>query len=889
MAWPLVGREHELAALGDATANPGAGALLVGEAGVGKTRLARAVLDAAYASGCRTEWVAGAVGAAGVPLGALAHLVSGFDDIGTDTSSMFRGAARALTAPSYGRLVLGVDDAHLLDEASAAVLQNAVVSEQASMVATLRRGHALPASIDTLVRDGVLTRVELVPLSDDEVDQLLTAMLEHDVDADTRRQLGAACRGNPMVLRELVQGGLDTGALAELDGVWSWRGPLSAPRLVELVEARCSRLTAEQRDALEVLAVGEPLSVDVMERISGVETIEALDRAGLLDVRSDQGGNMVLRLAHPLYGDVLRVGASPLRVRTIKRRLADSLTARADLDSGELLRAVCWRLDAGDDVEQAYLIRAARRAFVGFDFVLAERLARAAVDSGATGEAASLLGIAIAGQGRIDEAHDVLSAVESGSDDDVTALLTRAVDLFFYGSRTTSAAAAVRRVERALATRREWPADSAPLVEAARAGVLLVGGSVAEARRVARSVLDDPLASHVARLRALLVAAPAAAMAACTTEAFAHAEQGLALIEAGAGESQPATDELVDVGASLLLAGIQSVAHRVAGRLDLSERVARQGYDSTVGDDARSERGLWAFALGQVMLARGKPRTAIRFLREADTLLRGEQPIYLVWCLANLAEAHALLHEVDAARDVVDDADEQRSAGIELFDCDLRRARAWMLAADGNADAARTLALSTCDGALTNGQAGLAAIAAHDAARLGAAHEAVGRLDTIARVTDTDLIPAFAAHAHAIVESDISALEDTAAAFADLGATLVAAEAYAEAACLHRERGQRGPARSNTARAARLAQECEGAVTNPLLTLDRPPELSNREFEIARLAMQGLTNRAIADRLHVSTRTVDNHLHRVYTKLGATGRADLPGLLPDDPRPDPPR
>ena len=49
--------------------------------------------------------------------------------------------------------------------------------------------------------------------------------------------------------------------------------------------------------------------------------------------------------------------------------------------------------------------------------------------------------------------------------------------------------------------------------------------------------------------------------------------------------------------------------------------------------------------------------------------------------------------------------------------------------------------------------------------------------------------------------------------------------------------------------------------------------LTDRERQIARLAADGVPSRDIADQLYLSTRTVDNHLQRVYTKLGVTGRA----------------
>jgi DNA-binding NarL/FixJ family response regulator len=49
--------------------------------------------------------------------------------------------------------------------------------------------------------------------------------------------------------------------------------------------------------------------------------------------------------------------------------------------------------------------------------------------------------------------------------------------------------------------------------------------------------------------------------------------------------------------------------------------------------------------------------------------------------------------------------------------------------------------------------------------------------------------------------------------------------------------------------------------------------LTPRELEVLRLVALGLTNHEVADRLFLSRRTVDTHLHRVYEKLGVSGRA----------------
>jgi DNA-binding NarL/FixJ family response regulator len=55
--------------------------------------------------------------------------------------------------------------------------------------------------------------------------------------------------------------------------------------------------------------------------------------------------------------------------------------------------------------------------------------------------------------------------------------------------------------------------------------------------------------------------------------------------------------------------------------------------------------------------------------------------------------------------------------------------------------------------------------------------------------------------------------------------------------------------------------------------------LTPREREVAQLAALGLADRAIADQLTLSVRTVETHLNRAYTKLGLQGRTDLTSVF----------
>ena len=165
-----------------------------------------------------------------------------------------------------GPLVLGVDDAHLLDAMSAALVHQFALQANGFVVVTIRTGGpATPDPVVALWKDGLAERLEIQPLGRDEADELVACGLRGQVDGTTLDWLWRLRRGNPLFLRELILGGLASGALSVASGVWRWDGPMIAPpRLIELVEACLGGLDSPERDLLELVAFGEPLGVGLL-------------------------------------------------------------------------------------------------------------------------------------------------------------------------------------------------------------------------------------------------------------------------------------------------------------------------------------------------------------------------------------------------------------------------------------------------------------------------------------------------------------------------------------------------------------------------------------------------------------------------------------------------
>ena len=92
-------------------------------------------------------------------------------------------------------------------------------------------------------------------------------------------------------------------------------------------------------------------------------------------------------------------------------------------------------------------------------------------------------------------------------------------------------------------------------------------------------------------------------------------------------------------------------------------------------------------------------------------------------------------------------------------------------------------------------------------------------------------------------------------------------------------RGDERRGANSTHRARILANRAENPVTPSLLAINVRSPLTPSEQQTALLAASGRSNKEIAGELVVSVRTVENHLQRVYEKLGVSGRKELTAAL----------
>jgi DNA-binding CsgD family transcriptional regulator len=866
VTWPLVGRQAELEVLSAVLADTRAsGVVLVGEAGIGKTRMAREALARAEAAGWEVEWLAATRAAASIPFGAVSHLLPPAERLGDDRLDTLRRTAELLAERSRGRpLLLGVDDAHLLDDASAALVHQLAVRGIAVVVATVRTGEPAPDSVIALWKDGLIRRLDLSALPPPATAELLERALGGPVDGVTKEEVPRMTGGNPLYLRELVLGGLESGALRQVDKVWRWRGKLAdATRLAELVQGRLSTLDETARVAVELVAWGEPLGVGVLERLVGKDAVQTAEDGGLL-VLERSGRRALARLAHPLYGEVLRAALPLSRARAVAERLAADFGAGALRRRDDLLRVGTWQLEAGMATNPDLLLEAARQAACRFDHELTERLARAAVDAGGGPTAVRILAETLEWQGRHAEAVAVMDGEPPAQGAERARWASiRAGNLYWGLERTAEAEEVLQQA----AVGEEGGEEAVAML----AWILLFDGRLPEAVAVAGRVLDRPEVPPQALVWAATAAVPALGSLGRLGEALAVADRGLAVAEVHPQDLPWGETQLNLVRCQVLLS---------AGRLTEASAIADAGYQTAVADRSSERTGGWAGFRGLVAKAEGRVATAEAWLREAVALLDEQDPYrFMRWCLAELASVAALAGDQEAAVDWLERADARAGEANRYFDPWVELDKAWVAAGAGELTRAVALATRAADMARASKQFTLEAAALYDVARLGAPAAVRQRLEELVGLLEGRLAALLASSAVALAANDGAALDRVGAAFEDLGGLLLAAEVKAAAARAHRAAGRDASANASQERAAALAGTCQGARTPGLGPATPVSVLTPREREVAMLAAAQASSREIATRLHLSVRTVDNYLGRVYAKLGVSSRARLATLL----------
>jgi DNA-binding SARP family transcriptional activator len=438
---PFLGRDAEMTALQERFARTRGGeaqcVVIVGEAGIGKTRLAEELCTQAVLAGATVERVAmqphdvhrpmatfadlvpkllalpGALGCSPESMIALKRLVVDEIDPTVPTGEVPSGAIASAIAHAISdlvdavatesTLVLFVDDTQWTDERSQQMLRSLTSCRhprRLMVVLTCRADETLRR----VAQNGLASlSMRLAPLAIDQLRELTTrALIDRDAaaDAELRDWIAATSGGNPLFLKCLINHYHATGERFVVPST------LSA-----LLDQEIAALTADGATALRMCVVlsrhctlGRLSAALDLPHIELQRCMLELERTHLVVL--DQGR---VHAGHSLIAEAAERGAPPIALALMHRRVAILLEDEID-HAGESSAlwdcAEHWIL-AGDDARATHVVRecAARATQIGRPREAAEALLRAAA--------------MVSGTRRTELAHEAVQLADSANESDV--------------------------------------------------------------------------------------------------------------------------------------------------------------------------------------------------------------------------------------------------------------------------------------------------------------------------------------------------------------------------------------------------------------------------------------------------------------------------------------
>jgi DNA-binding CsgD family transcriptional regulator len=894
----LAGRTAECTRLDRLLADvqTGRSAVLVlrGDAGIGKTALLAYAGE--HGRGCRVLRAVGVESEMELPFAALHQLCSPLlDGLGRLPPPQREALGTAFGLASGARpdrflvglalltllsdaaeeqpLVCLIDDAQWLDRSSAQVLAFVARRLQEESVLLLF-GEREAGALDELAG---LPDVRVEALSDDHARGLLASVIAGPLDERVRERIIAETRGNPLALLELPHGLLagGFGVPGELPG-----------RIEASFRDRVDRLPADTQRLLLLAAaepIGDPtlLSLAAAELGIPIEVAAPAEADDLLEI----GAHVIFR--HPLLRSAIYGSASPQERRDVHRALAAATDPESDPDRRAWHRAQATA--ALDEDVAAELERSAERAQARGGLAAAAAFLGRAVEL--TPDAALRAARALAAA---ESRHD------AGSFDLALRLLTAAEG----GPLDELQRARAERLRAQIAFVQNRGVDAQPLLLSA-------------ARRLESF---DPALARETYLDAL-----AAAFYVGDRDALLELAQTLS----AAAPAQPRAVELLLTGyARVLSEGFPAgakllqralVAFRTESLSGVGELrglwyacgIAKSLWDDESWDVlsarhvqlARDAGALAALPLAledraDFLLQAGELAVSAALFEEADAISEATGAVPQVSSRLRLA---AWRDSENSARERIEGALEEGARdGVDQLITFAEYASAVLHNGLGRYEVALGAAQRSCDHHGTQGFGRVLSELVEAAARTGARERAAAALELIAQRTQlgsTDWGLGIEARSRALLSERDAAEDQYREAIERLGRTRMRPDlarahlVYGE--WLRRER-RRIDAREHLrsahdmfsamgaeAFAERAARELRATgETARKRTADTRDDLTAQETQIAGLAAEGYSNPEIGAQLFISPRTVEYHLHKVFTKLAIASRGELQHVLP---------
>ena len=258
--------------------------LLQGPAGIGKTRLARELVETKLSESRRVDRLLASESTKDHQFAVLAPLGSPTGVMPGDVPGLmswyfaqWRTAARSGQPP-----LVWIDDAQHLDGLTASLLRQAVSSNVVQILATHRSSEPLPVEMVAMTTEGSLTTQVVAPLTQKAARHLVNAASTGDIDAERVARIIELANGNPLFVLELTSAARTGDSIRDNSSLSS------------VIGHRFTALTPELRATVELVALTEPIEPALLPHRQS--EIAELQSKGLLVTHGSR-----LRLDHPLH------------------------------------------------------------------------------------------------------------------------------------------------------------------------------------------------------------------------------------------------------------------------------------------------------------------------------------------------------------------------------------------------------------------------------------------------------------------------------------------------------------------------------------------------------------------------------------------------------------
>ena len=802
-------------------------------------------------------------------------------------------------AASQRPVLLVLEDLHDADEASLGLMRMLAATLRAGIciVFTFREEevgptHPLRALLTDLERDRRVAWVRLAPLDLDGVARMTAALLPGRDTGGLARAVFERSEGVPFYVEELLKTAL-VDPMITLDA-------LALPRTVrDSVQLRVARLAEERgaglRALLEAIAVaGVPLGYDALVRLS-----ERDEQDAAADIAASVDAQLLERTAtraeiyqfrHALTREAIESDIPPPRRRRIHRRVAEVLEALPP-DGPRAAMLAHHFAAAGDPVNALHYARegAAEAERVGAyatAIQLLEDASRLASDTDDEPRVLEELAFALQVAGRAAEAEEALERARRIADASGDVRLVARVDirlasvLRIQGRR----AEAITAVKRAIVSLETTPGAALAEALAKLAELHWAENDAAEAARVAERAI-----ALAERERAEGVVTAALTILGAALTRLGRAE-GIEKLEEAVRRALASGESAAAATAQLEL----SRAWLSQGRDDAARMAAEAGLAVARGAGMEFAQARLLSHLTRIHLNQGRYRDARAVAEQAvalarpDTIAAGAAKIALAHVLDNQGDPVAALALFEEVAPHLDRLDPDRRLNFFAY-------KAQALLSAERVDEAALAAKAAVDTALAMPGIGMTAfLYASDVAE--ARHDEVGlralmsTFDAYVVGHETAPIRAVRLEMEAILEAmrghdasqRFAAVADS---YAGFGAVIRSAYRRATSAIIrmgvphdrHEAEGQLRELRDELVRlgAMKYVAPIDRALQEGARIRPAPGPLGRRNLRVAMLVSRGLTDRAIARELGVSTQEAARLVGGVQKKLGVESRSQV--------------